>query len=102
MGAGFATYGFEVCQQCGPSDLDLRTRTITNYKRQVDMHPTRTRTVVKTVSWRTVATLDTFIIGYLVTGSFAWAGTIASFEVITKMVIYYLHERAWLRVKWGL
>ena len=66
------------------------------------MPPTRTRTVVKTISWRTVATLDTFIISYLVTGSGVWAGTIASFEVVTKVVIYYVHERAWIRVNWGM
>ena len=41
------------------------------------MSPTRTRTVAKTISWRAVATLDTFIISYLVTGSGVWAGTIA-------------------------
>jgi uncharacterized membrane protein len=100
--AAFAKCRFEVCQQRGPSGLELRTRPITNYERQVDMHPTRTRTVVKTVSWRAIATIDTFIISYLVTGSFTWAGSIASFEVMTKIFIYYLHERAWIRVKWGL
>lgn len=66
------------------------------------MSPTRTRTVAKTISWRAVATLDTFIISYLVTGSGVWAGTIAGFEVVTKVVIYYLHERAWIRVNWGM
>lgn len=65
------------------------------------MHTTRKRTVAKTVSWRAVATLDTFVISYLVTGSGAWAGTIASFEVLTKVVIYYCHERAWTRINWG-
>jgi uncharacterized membrane protein len=38
------------------------------------MHTTRKRTVVKTVSWRAVATIDTFMISYLVTGSFTWPG----------------------------
>ena len=98
----FAKYSFEVCERCGPSGPELCTRTITNYERRVDMHPTRRRTAVKTLSWRAVATIDTFIISYLVTGSFAWAGSIACFEVMTKIAIYYLHERAWIRVKWGL
>ena len=47
-----------------------------------------------------MATLDTFIISYLVTGSGAW-GAIAGFEIVTKVVIYYLHERTWTRVAWG-
>ena len=65
------------------------------------MHVTRIRSLAKTLSWRTIATLDTFIISYLVTGSGVWAGSIAIFEVLTKTVIYYCHERAWMRVDWG-
>ena len=57
--------------------------------------------MAKTVSWRVIATLDTFVISYLVTGSGVFAGSIASFEVVTKIVIYYFHERAWMRIDWG-
>ena len=66
------------------------------------MLTTRKRTLAKTVSWRAVATLDTFVISYLVTGSGTWSGTIAGFEVLTKVMIYYFHERAWMRINWGL
>ncbi len=66
------------------------------------MLTTRKRTLAKTVSWRAVATLDTFVISFLVTGSGTWAGTIAGFEVLTKVMIYYFHERAWMRINWGL
>ena len=62
---------------------------------------TRRRSLAKMVSWRVTATVDTFIISYFVTGSFAWAGSIAGLEVLTKMGLYYLHERAWARVQWG-
>ena len=48
---------------------------------------------------RAIATTDTFIISYFVTGYFAWATAIASVEVFTKMFLYYYHERLWLRVK---
>lgn len=61
----------------------------------------RRHSLVKTVSWRVTATIDTFIISFFVTGSFAWASSIASLEVMTKMGLYYLHERAWARVSWG-
>ena len=61
----------------------------------------RRHSLAKTVSWRVTATIDTFIISYFVTGSFAWASSIASLEVLTKMGLYYLHERAWARVNWG-
>ena len=65
------------------------------------MQSTHKRSMAKAVSWRAVATLDTFIISFLVTGSGVWAGTIASFEVLTKIVIYYFHERAWIHINRG-
>ncbi len=45
--------------------------------------------------------LDTFLISYFVTGSGAWATSIAGIEVLTKIAIYYAHERAWNLIKWG-
>ena len=46
--------------------------------------------------------MDTFALSYVITGNVRWAGTIASLEVITKMVLYYFHERAWARINWGI
>ena len=53
--------------------------------------------VLKTVSWRIVGTLDTIVISYLLTGTFEVAVQIRGVEVISKMILYYLHERAWTR-----
>jgi len=63
--------------------------------------PSRKRAAAKTLTWRCVATLDTFLISLLITGSLTWAGSIAGLEVVTKMALYYLHERAWTRFGWG-
>lgn len=59
------------------------------------------RSIIKTVSWRTVGTLDTMIISYFVTGNLVMAVSIGSIEVITKMVLYYLHERVWDKTDFG-
>lgn len=59
------------------------------------------RSVIKTISWRTVGTLDTIVISYLITGSLVMAASIGSIEVVTKMILYYYHERAWNRLKIG-
>lgn len=59
----------------------------------------KTKSIIKTVTWRLTATLTTMILVYLFTGELKMAGTVASFEVFIKMALYYLHERAWLRVK---
>jgi uncharacterized membrane protein len=59
------------------------------------------RSLMKAVSWRTTGTIDTFIISFIVTGKVGVAGTIASVEVITKIALYYLHERVWAVIPWG-
>jgi len=59
------------------------------------------RSVVKTISWRVLGTIDTIVISYLITGSLAMAASIGSIEVVTKMILYYFHERAWNKLKFG-
>lgn len=59
------------------------------------------RSVAKTISWRTLGTLDTIIISYFITGDLTMAASIGSIEVFTKMVLYYFHERAWNKVSLG-
>ena len=44
-----------------------------------------------------LASVDTFLIGWFITGNVIFAGSIESLEVLTKMALYYLHERAWAR-----
>ena len=65
------------------------------------MHEKPCRSVVKTISWRTVGTLDTMIVSYFVTGNLIMAASIGSIEVITKMALYYFHERAWNKLSFG-
>ena len=57
------------------------------------------RSLAKAVSWRIVASTDTFLISWLITGYLALATTIAGVEAVTKFVLYYFHERAWLRIR---
>ncbi len=59
------------------------------------------RSIVKTLSWRTTATLTTIIISYIITGETALAFKIGGIEVFAKMFLYYGHERAWDRSKFG-
>ncbi len=61
----------------------------------------RFRSIVKAITWRITASLDTFFISYIITGQFDWATSIALFEIITKAILYYLHERGWNLVNWG-
>ena len=65
------------------------------------MHEKPYRSVVKAISWRTVGTLDTIIVSYFITGSLVMAASIGSIEVVTKMALYYFHERAWNKLSFG-
>ena len=65
------------------------------------MHEKPYRSVVKAISWRTVGTFDTMIVSYFVTGNLIMAASIGSIEVITKMTLYYFHERAWNKLSFG-
>ena len=61
------------------------------------------RHIAKTVSWRIVGTLDTMLLSSVITGSWKMGLTIGGVEVLTKMVLYFLHERAWYKFsKFGL
>lgn len=56
------------------------------------------KSVIKSVSWRIVGTLDTMIISYFITGKVTIALSIGTVEVITKTILYYFHERVWAHI----
>lgn len=60
-----------------------------------------TRSAVKAISWRVLGTLDTIIISWFITGKIALALSIGGIELVTKMVLYFFHERIWNIIKWG-
>jgi len=59
------------------------------------------RSVVKSISWRVIGTLDTILISWIVTGTLSLAFSIGFIELLTKMVLYFFHERIWNNITWG-
>lgn len=59
------------------------------------------RSLLKTISWRVVGTLDTILISWLITGTLSLAFSIGAIELVSKMVLYFFHERVWNSIKWG-
>jgi len=59
------------------------------------------RSLIKTISWRVIGTLDTVLISWFITGTLAVAFSIGAIELISKMILYFFHERAWNSIKWG-
>ena len=59
------------------------------------------RSLIKSMSWRIIGTLDTILISYLITGEMSFALSIVGIEMVTKMMLYVAHERLWNKVNWG-
>ena len=66
------------------------------------MKVTKLRSIFKTISWRIVGTLDTMFLGWIITGSPLIGLKIGALELVTKFVLYYIHERIWLKSKYGI
>ena len=66
------------------------------------MFVSQTRTILKTISWRIVGTLDTMALGWFLTGDPLLGLKIGGLELITKFILYYIHERIWLKNKYGI
>ena len=62
----------------------------------------RKRHIAKTITWRITATLTTFTLTWLISGDIKVGITVGSWEVVIKMLLYYLHERAWYKSDFGL
>ena len=58
------------------------------------------KSLVKSISWRILGTLDTILISWALTGTLSVALSIGSIEVFTKFLLYYGHERIWNSIKW--
>ncbi|OEY71814.1 DUF2061 domain-containing protein [Salegentibacter salarius] len=59
------------------------------------------RSILKTVSWRIVGTVDTIAISWVLTGEIETALAIGSVELVTKMILYFGHERLWNMISFG-
>lgn len=59
------------------------------------------RSLAKAVSWRVTGSLDTIMLAWFFTNEIGVAISIGLTEVVTKIVLYYFHERAWSRISLG-
>jgi uncharacterized membrane protein len=69
-----------------------------------------TRSILKAISWRLVASGATFIISFVIFSQYTkktfneiieTASIITSVDIVAKLILYYLHERLWTNIKWG-
>ena len=56
------------------------------------------RHLAKTITWRLVGTIDTILLSWIVTGDLYLGLQIGFAETITKLILYFLHERVWFKI----
>lgn len=70
-------------------------------QQDASLQESHSRSIAKTVSWRMTGTTDTILIAYFFTGHIAEAVSIGASELVTKMLLYYFHERIWQKITFG-
>jgi uncharacterized membrane protein len=62
---------------------------------------TKRRSLAKSITWRLIAIAVTFIVGFVMTGSWQFAVSLSLISNLINFVLYYIHERFWLKINWG-
>jgi uncharacterized membrane protein len=57
--------------------------------------------LAKAVAWRSIGSIDTAFWGWIYTGNIMTGLKIGGYELLTKILLYYIHERIWARVPIG-
>lgn len=70
--------------------------------RNKETEVSRIRHVLKAFTWRMLGTIDTIILSWIISGNFKVGVSIGGVELITKMFLYYAHERVWYRIRFGV
>lgn len=66
------------------------------------MKESHKRSILKGVTWRLIASATTMLVVFVVTGNLALVASVGLVDVVAKIFFYYLHERTWGKVTWGL
>jgi len=62
---------------------------------------TRTRSIVKAVSWQLVGLVTMTLLAFVVTGDLGAAGSLAIIGAISGFMCFFIHERVWAHIRWG-
>lgn len=65
------------------------------------MSELKTRSLVKAISWRIIASLITAFLVYFFTGKLVLAFSVGAMDSIVKILAYYAHERMWMSIPLG-
>ncbi len=95
------SYGFSI------SFIEIVTKTVLYYFHErvwfnSRIKNSKIRHLIKPFSWRVIATTDTFIISALIFDDYTMGIQLISFELVTKIILFYIHDKLWYLSKFGL
>ena len=61
----------------------------------------KSRSIIKSVSWRVISVIATYTIVYLFTHDSKMAISIGIVDMLLKLFLFYFHERTWTHIRWG-
>jgi uncharacterized membrane protein len=61
----------------------------------------KSRSLIKAITWRVIATINTFIVLLIMTGELSLAAFASGWTTLINFISYYYHERAWNKTDWG-
>ena len=59
------------------------------------------RSGLKAITWRIVATITTISIVYIITGQLELTAVVGFYDVVLKLIFFFIHERIWNRIQYG-
>lgn len=60
-----------------------------------------TRSIAKAVSYRLLGSVSTALIVFVFSGNAKVSAGVGALDVVTKLALYYLHERLWNHIPFG-
>lgn len=69
---------------------------------RINVPESKKRHLFKTITWRCIGTIDTILLAWIISGDPLTGFSVGVVEVITKMALYYFHERLWYKIDYGL
>ncbi len=59
------------------------------------------RSIVKSITWRIIGTSSLIAVTYFFTKNFDLSVAIGGIDIISNLILYFVHERVWERISWG-
>lgn len=65
------------------------------------MREARARSLTKSITWRVIGTLNLMVVSFIYTNSYIFSANIGVIDLVSNIILYFIHERLWNMTDWG-